>query len=198
MRSSFLFRTVVALAVLVCAAQAQAHEGHGMVTHFAAGLLHPFSGVDHLMAMLLVGVWCWARPAKAVWVPLVFMTGLMVGAGLGLNGSDSLLAERLIALSLMALGVMVWRMPQIQGRTWWLGLVAMAGFGLVHGHAHGVALQASASHLGLIGMVCASALLHATGWAVGKWAMPRHVHLRVFTAMASLGLGGWLFTGLAG
>lgn len=192
------FRHLVVLAGLLITPLVHAHEGHGVASHFVAGFLHPFSGIDHLLAMVLVGMWCWAKPRQGWVVPLLFMAGLTLGAWLGMGGVASRTAECLIALSLVALGVLVGRLSRVHDGLWWLSLVAILGFGGVHGYLHGVELQISLnpSHMGLLGMVFASACLHASGWWAGKGLVQRHARLRALTAMASMGTGGWLLAGL--
>ena len=198
MRSHLPLRSLTVLCALLIAPLAHAHEGHGVASHFAAGFLHPLSGLDHLLAMVLVGMWCWAKPRLGWVAPLLFMAGLILGAGLGLSGGlASKNLELFIALTLIVLGGMVGVMPLFKDHLWWrVGLVSIMGFGAVHGYMHGVELQSSLDLQGLAGMVCASACLHASGWWAGKRLILRHARLRAWTAMASMGTGGWLLAGL--
>ncbi|MGH8354011.1 MAG: HupE/UreJ family protein, partial [Pseudomonas sp.] len=79
-------RILLIAAGLLASGSALAHPGHE-VSGLAAGLLHPLSGVDHLLAMLGVGLWAGQRGGKALWLlPLSFMAMLAVGGLLGING----------------------------------------------------------------------------------------------------------------
>lgn len=138
---------------------AHAHDG------FAGGFLHPFSGVDHLVAMLAVGCWSalLARPGRLdLWVvPLGFVVVLVLGASLGAGGVALPAVEPMISASLVALGLLVAR--QVRWPT--AAAVALVGaFALFHGQAHGGELAGAAA---LAGMALGSVLLHATGVAAG-------------------------------
>ncbi len=155
-------------------ADASAHHG------FSAGLLHPFTGADHLAAMLAVGVWS-AGTAKRRWLaPGGFMALLALGALLG-QGLPAV--EPMIAISLLVIGALL-----MAPRRSLLALIPISGFALFHGAAHGQELTGGAA---LAGMLTGSALLHGAGIALGlalqrasQW-LPRLSGL----AVATLGLG---------
>ena len=118
-----------------------AHTGHG--EHgFADGFWHPFLGVDHLLAMLLVGVWS-VLNARKVWLaPAVFVALLTIGAVLGQNGIAVPMLEPLVATSVLVLGAMLalsFR-PALPA-----ALAVIGGFALVHGMAHGGELAAGST-----------------------------------------------------
>jgi urease accessory protein len=142
---------------------ALAHIGGDGGSHhgFAAGFMHPFTGIDHLLAMLLVGVWS-ASLSRRWWLaPLAFAAMLLVGALLASAGLTLPAVEPAIALSLVLLGAL------IAARTAWpaAAMAAVAAlFALFHGAAHGVELQGLQA---LAGMVLATALLHAIGLLAG-------------------------------
>ncbi|MFP5476303.1 MAG: HupE/UreJ family protein, partial [Gammaproteobacteria bacterium] len=161
-----------ALLALAAAGAAQAHPGHGTES-FVDGLAHPFSGLDHLLAMLAVGLWSAAAlPAgRRLAGPAVFLAMLLVGAALPQSGVQLPGVEAGVALSVVALGVLMiaarsaaLRLPVPAG----LSLVGMAG--LLHGMAHGAELQAGHSFAGYaLGFMTASALLHGAGLGLGNW-----------------------------
>lgn len=142
-------------------ATAVAHPGHA-ADSFLAGALHPLSGLDHLLAMLAVGLLAGRSHGRLRWgLPASFVMAMIIGAALGAGGIDVPLVEVGIALSLVAFGAaLVWkqtlRAPMLVALT--------AGFALFHGHAHGTEMAAdlSAASYGL-GFVLATALLHAFG-----------------------------------
>jgi urease accessory protein len=159
---------------------------------FVSGLKHPVSGLDHVMAMIAVGIWGAQLGLPAIWLlPVVFPLIMAVGGFLGLIGVPLPGAEIGIALSAMVLGAMVLTEARPP-----LGLaVALVGaFGLFHGHAHGVELPAGESGvLYSLGFVVATGFLHAIGIALGlihRWSWGRTM-LRV--AGASIAVSGTVF-----
>jgi urease accessory protein len=152
---------------------ASAHSGadagahHGLV----AGFLHPLTGVDHLAAMLAVGVWSalTARSARdTLWAPLAFAAMLLAGALAAVAGLHLPAVEPVIAASLLVIGLLAAARLRLPAG---LGAALVGGFALFHGIAHGAELVGSSS--ALLGMVLATALLHGIGLAAG-WALRRH------------------------
>jgi urease accessory protein len=166
------------LALAHPAADAGAH--HGLL----AGFLHPLGGIDHLAAMLAIGLWTAlaARRGRAdlVLAPLTFIALLLTGALLTHAGLALPAVEPLVAVSLLGLGLLValrarWPLPWV--------LPAVGAFGLLHGAAHGSELGGMAA---LVGMVLGSGLLHAVGVVVGL--VGRH-HGAWFPRLAGAGIG---------
>ncbi|MDR1529339.1 MAG: HupE/UreJ family protein [Burkholderiales bacterium] len=191
-----LSKKILLLLIALMPVAALAHIGHDDVEHlgFLAGFLHPFTGLDHLAAMLAVGIWS-AMTTKRIWVaPVSFASLLLVGACLGIVGVTLPLVEPMIATSLLVIGLLLAvqvKLPAIAG-------AALVGaFAIFHGLAHGTEL-ASASNIvaALIGMVLGTALIHLTGLGLGRVLMKFHVTwARVIGgAVSVLGLG--FLTGL--
>lgn len=170
---------------------AQAHPGgHGIASGMAwfHGFTHPFSGVDHLLAMVLVGIWsaqCFHHHGRRAWcLPLVFAALLFVGGWLGVAGT-TLPVEAMIALSLAVFGLLVAR----RGRySLALGAMLSGVFALFHGIAHGLESTAGSPLLFLLGMTASTLLLHLAGMALGHGYLLRH-H-RVAQALG-LGVAFW-------
>ncbi len=136
-------------------------QPHGFVDGFATGFEHPFTGLDHLGAMLAVGAWS-AGTARRAWVaPLAFVACLLIGALATANGFMVPAAEPMIALSLLAFGLLLAQRAQLPPVA---AAAIVGGFALFHGASHGVELGAGAA---LAGMVLATATLHAIGIALG-------------------------------
>ena len=157
-----LTRYVATTLCLLAASTAFAHPGHGAETNgFMAGLAHPFTGLDHLLAMLAVGLWS-ATTTKRIWLaPLSFAGMLLIGALLAVNGLVVPAVEPTIAASVLALGLLIMasvRLPDF------ISAALVGSFALFHGAAHGVELGASAA---LVGMVIATAVLHSAGIGTG-------------------------------
>ncbi|MFG1291883.1 HupE/UreJ family protein [Xanthobacter versatilis] len=160
-------RTALAVAAFSVLPQlAFAHTGAGAVHGFDAGFAHPMGGLDHLLAMVTVGVFAFQLGGRALWaVPLSFVALMAVGGALGVGGIDLPFVELGIALSVVVLGAVVA-----------LGLKAplalamgLAGFfALFHGHAHGTEMPMDASGLTYgLGFISATALLHVAGLGLG-------------------------------
>ncbi|WP_417067026.1 HupE/UreJ family protein [Niveibacterium terrae] len=173
-------RRTIALSALIPLA-ASAHVGADAGLHqgpaFLIGLIHPFTGLDHLAAMLMVGLWsvlAFTDERRAVWAaPAAFASLLLVGGLLGVAGIALHVVETMIALSLLALGAMVGlrvKLPVLAG------CVAVGAFAVFHGIAHGNELPAARAAAALSGMVIGTASLHLTGMALG-WAIARSVIL---------------------
>jgi urease accessory protein len=132
-------RTALALALCapaLCLAHVGADAGahHGAVSALAAGFMHPFTGADHLAAMLVLGVWS-ALTARRVWLaPLAFAATLAIGALIGLGGGAVPGIEPMIAASLLALGLLLATSAKLPAVA---GAVLAAVFALFHGAAHG-------------------------------------------------------------
>jgi urease accessory protein len=165
------------LALAVVPSLALAHTDaaphvHSATEALAAGFAHPFTGLDHMAAMVALGIWS-ALATKRIWVaPLAFASALLIGALFGMAGFALPAIEPMIAASVLVLGLLVAtnaRLPLAAG-----ALLA-AGFALFHGVAHGAELAGPQAAWSLIGMVSATALLHGAGLAAGKLLQQRSV-----------------------
>ena len=160
--SAVLTATVLSFGFM--ASPALAHPGHG--AGLMVGLAHPLLGLDHLLAMVAVGVWAAMRPAKSAWHgPAVFLALMMVGALLGLGGVATSFVEPGILASVVLLGLMVASGRHLPKAA---GLAAIAGFALLHGQAHGLEAGGGALTGFIAGMLAMTAVLHMAGYLVGK------------------------------
>ena len=184
---------LAAAAVLLAAlaGPAAAHTGDD-VGGFVAGILHPLFGLDHVIAMVAVGLWGAFLGAPAIWLlPVVFPLVMAAGGVLGVAGVELPMVETGIAASALVLGLMVAlavRPPL------WVAAVLVGAFAVFHGHAHGTELPEAASPLAYsLGFVLATGALHVTGIAFGllrRWA-PGRTAIRA--AGAAIALGGLAF-----
>jgi len=177
MRTNHVFRFSAAILLTTVVGAAHAHPGHG-TGGLMAGLLHPF-GLDHLLAMLAVGVWSvMALPAGRTWQgPTVFLLALTVSAVLGMLGLAMPYLEHGIALSVVLFGAMLMlalvrsALPPLLG----LGLIALAA--ALHGLAHGAEGPATGFAGYVIGFLVTTAVLHTAGVGVGltirRWLADR-------------------------
>lgn len=142
------------------------HEGHDLTWDFSGGFAHPFTGWDHLLAMIAVGLWAAQLGGRARWlVPAAFLAAMTAGAAFGRAGFAFTGLEQSIAASVFVLGLLVAtsaRLPLAVAMT----LTGL--FAAFHGLAHGAEMPATSGALGYgIGFVAATAALHALGLGLG-------------------------------
>jgi urease accessory protein len=145
---------------------AMAHTGVSDVGGFWHGFWHPITGLDHVLAMVLIGMLAWQLGGRALWlVPATFVLVMAVGGALGVAGTALPLVELAIALSVVVLGAAVAlgiRAPVAVA----MGIAGL--FAIFHGQAHGVEMPADASGLAYgVGFMIATALLHLGGLGLG-------------------------------
>ncbi len=134
---------------------------------FISGFIHPILGLDHVVAMVAVGLWGAFLGKPAIWVlPVVFPLVMALGGALGVAGVDIPYIEAGIALSGVVIGLAVAfaiRPPL------WIAAIIVGAFAIFHGHAHGTELPKSANPLIYsIGFVTGTGLLHLAGIAIGE------------------------------
>ena len=168
---------------------ALAHTGEDVAGGLVAGLVHPISGLDHVLAMVAVGLWGAQLGTPALWLlPVTFPVVMAMGGALGIAGVPMPAVEGGIALSAIALGAMVAAAarPRLA-----VAAVLVGTFAIFHGYAHGEELPSAVAPLAYsAGFVVATGCLHATGiglGTIGRWP-----------AGATLVRAGGIAIGLAG
>ena len=154
------------LAVFLAPSAALAHTGVGDTSGFIHGFMHPLGGLDHQLAMILVGIFAYQLGGRALWlVPLTFVGVMAIGGLLGVAGIPVPFIELGIALSVIVLGAIVAfgvKVPVAAA----MGIVGL--FAIFHGHAHGSEMPMDASGLEYgLGFMLATAILHAVGIGIG-------------------------------
>ncbi|MBB4232563.1 nickel permease HupE [Rhizobium mongolense] len=143
-----------------------AHAHVGLHTDSAlAGFSHPFSGLDHILAMVAVGFWALTLGGKARWiVPLAFVTVMAVGGALGTYGLAFPMVETGVALTVALLGLLVAFEVKVSTS---VAATVVGTCALFHGHAHGTELPAMAHAGGYVaGFMAATVILHLTGFGL--------------------------------
>jgi urease accessory protein len=154
--------SVLALVALTTAASA--HPGHG--TGLVAGLVHPLTGLDHIAAMVAVGLLAARLGGRALWaVPASFVAMMAAGGAAGMVGVNLPVTEMMVMLSVVVLGALaIFRVnvPLVLA-------MSLAGvFAMFHGLAHGAELPAAASGLTFAaGFVASTVALHGLGIGLG-------------------------------
>ena len=175
---------------LLASGAAHAHTGVHADGSFLAGIAHPFVGLDHLLAMIAVGIWsAQLGGRRMIALPGTFVVAMVAGAALGAAGFAMPLVEGAIALSIVALGAVV-ALRANSAWTWSLPLIG--AFGLVHGLSHGAEMPAiAAPALYFAGFTLATVLLHTTGLGAGLALRNHAAWLRA--GGAAVGLAGLWF-----
>lgn len=165
-QSKFLAASSLATAGVLAAPAAFAHNVGAHGAGFAEGLAHPFLGLDHLLAMLAVGVWAAQLGGAALWrVPGAFLLAMAGGACLAGLSPEPVGLEAGIAASVMALGLLLAFAPRWSNRA---AALTVGGFALFHGFAHGLEMPQATAPLGYgLGFLAATASLHALGLGLG-------------------------------
>ncbi len=147
--------------VILAATPAAAHLPPGEYGSFLAGVTHPLFGLDHVLAMIAVGLWAAQIGGRALWqVPTAFVGAMLAGFALALAGLTLPMVEPVILASIIVLGLVV-AMALRPAAPWAMALVA--GFALFHGLAHGGELGSAQALTFGAGFAVATAGLHAMG-----------------------------------
>lgn len=170
MKSKLLFGVLLS----IISSSVYAHSGH-IGSSFLAGFIHPFTGIDHLLVMLAIGLWAGKIGGTARWqLPLIFLLMMTISAIFAFNSTASL--EMGIAVSVMAMGLFVALNLSIN-RAIQFGLTSI--FAMLHGFAHGSELSLTYGYEVLFGTICATALLHGAGLllALQQNRTSRYIHV---------------------
>lgn len=187
-------RLTLATLGLLASLPALAHTGHDHAFTLFSGLSHPVAGLDHLLAMLAVGLWAAKQPAKAWLAPATFMISMLAGSVLAALTISLPLVESGIALSVLVLGLMVAGGNKTSGQA---GLVLIAAFALLHGHAHGSEAPGGSLAIYMLGFLAATGLLHLAGLLAGQQLQTRLPRLVQLAGAAIAACGAAMLTGLA-
>jgi urease accessory protein len=188
----------VGAALFAATSSALAHPGH-VPSGFTGGIVHPFTGLDHLLAMVAVGLWAAqmsrGRQTRLLWLlPATFMAALVAGACVAFLAVPWPLVEPAISTSVLALGLLIALAARLPVP---FSLAVTALFGLAHGYAHGSELPLSASPLLYAsGFLLATATLHLLGVALGLGARGRAARVIPLIGVLIAAAGAGMLTGL--
>jgi urease accessory protein len=164
-----IMRFVLSILVAISALPptiAFAHTGYGDVSGFIHGFAHPITGIDHVLAMIAVGVLAAQLGGRTLWVvPLSFVLVMAVAGALAMAGMRLPWAEVGIALSVLLLGLAIALPHKLPASA---AIAPIGLFGLFHGHVHGTEMPALAAALPYAaGFFGATVLLHTIGVCLG-------------------------------
>lgn len=187
-----LRKTAVVVGTALLPTLSMAHEGHEAIgSGFLVGLTHPLMGIDHLLAMVAVGLWGAHIGGNARWqLPLAFVVTMFLGTFVGVSGFAFAGTEMMIVLSIVAFGLALTYRGAIKPA---VAIVACSIFAVFHGVAHGAEAPASAYLANYIaGFIAATALLHIAGLAIGSKMKLAHERVIQITGFLILLAGGVL------
>jgi len=161
MNATLMKKTAAVAALCLLALPAMAHPGHGDSVGFLAGFAHPFTGIDHLLAMLGVGLWG-GQQRRGWGQPATFLGMMLLGALAGMAGLTVPGLETGIAATVALVGLAIALALALPN---WLGLGLVGMFALAHGNAHGQELPAASA---ACGFMLASAMLLCAGRVTGQ------------------------------
>jgi urease accessory protein len=164
-RRILAFAGMTAAVALLSSMPALAHTGAEHAFSFMSGFTHPWTGLDHMLAMVAVGLWAGLNGGRALWAwPAAFVSFMLAGGILGIAGVPMPFLESGILASVIALGLLVLAAARLPVGA---GAVLVAVFALLHGHAHGTELpNGTAAVTYAAGFAIATALLHAVGLGI--------------------------------
>jgi len=170
-----------------------AHAGHNVSVSFISGLLHPFSGVDHLLVIVLVGFWS-TFVLKKIWIgPCVFLLGMCMGVLARLTNVPLNFFEFGIATSVIAIGLLLLVKNQYSSKAI---LTLIGTFGIFHGFAHAQLFSDSSLAISLVGqdivgLILATAALHLSGALLVKLLKEKTNVIAKIAGFASV-IYGWV------
>lgn len=181
-------KKILATLAFLAPATAMAHSGHE-VSGFLAGLSHPVGGLDHLLAMVAVGLWAARMGGKAQWtVPAAFVVTMLLGGILAVSGVAVPFVEGGIVLSVIAMGVLLAFAVKFHPA---VCAALVAGFALFHGAAHGTEMPLEASGLAYgVGFALATAALHSVGIVLAKASIQIKAELATRIAGGAIAVTG--------
>lgn len=181
-------KIALGIGTLLVTMTAHAHVGHDAALGFTTGLLHPVTGIDHMVVMLAVGILAARMHARAAWaLPIAFVVTMTAVAALTSTGIAWQWAEYGVLLSMLAVGaalVFGIRGPLLVT----VGMITL--FAAFHGYLHGAEATTGARAGFLGGMLIATAALHALGFVLGRVALPDPVYRYGGAAIVTIALVG--------
>jgi len=167
-----LFKQVIIPTILLAPSAAFAHNGEHAISGFVSGVLHPLAGLDHLLALLAVGIVAARQSGKArLAIPTAFLAFLLVGATAGVAGMVAPQVEAGILASLMILGLMISASTTLSAT---ISTVLISIFALLHGQAHGAEIPAGASTFSYFSGFLLASLLIQSGALICSAKMSEH------------------------
>lgn len=185
--------------LIFCLLPQSAYAHLGLLFDFEDGLLHPVLGIDHLLAMIGVGIISYQMGGRSIWkVPTTFVLVMAIGGALGMHFYGLVAYEFGIAASVVVLGIAIATNAKLHTISIY-GFVAL--FATFHGYAHGLEIpELAISYLYIAGFMSGTALLHLFGVGIGRFASryERGPEFLRYTGAGIAGIGIHIILGMAG
>jgi urease accessory protein len=169
-----------------------AHPSLSHLSGLTDGLIHPFSGTDHLLAMLAIGIWASQIPDKAVWkLPATFIFVMLIGGLFGLTKIQIPFVEQIIITSVFVSGILIALVAKFNSNTAMLLVVVFAFF---HGYAHGAEILVNTSWIEYVaGFLFSTLFLLSVGIFAGFYLGKKYFPILKYTGFAIIFIGITLF-----
>jgi len=166
-----------------------AHTGVGDTAGFISGFSHPIGGMDHILAMIAVGLWAAQMGGRAIWaIPTSFVTLMILGGVVGILGIPIPYIEEGILVSVLVLGVLIATASRFPVS---ISALIVGFFAIFHGHAHGTEMPMTAAGFTYgLGFAISTALLHTSGISIGIVFQKFNVEKVVRFAGGGIAMGG--------
>lgn len=185
--------SATAAILAITTAPALAHFDPQAQGSFLAGVAHPLSGADHMLAMIAVGLWAAQIRGRACWaIPAAFVSLMILGFVLAIAGAPLPFVEPGILASVIGLGLLVALAVRLPAA---ISAMIVGAFALFHGHAHGSELGTATALTYGLGFLVATAMLHVVGIALGLLAGSRSPTITRALGAATAAGGAWLAFG---
>lgn len=186
-------QSLITLVAVTTAPGASAHTFGAHGAGLVAGLAHPLTGIDHLLAMTAVGLWATRVAPRQLWaVPLAFLVMLAGGAALGMAGGELPWMEPLISASVLVVGLLLALNPRVPPA---IAALISATCALAHGYAHGAELPEAATPLAYaLGFMLTTAALHAAGIGLGLTLGAARIWTFRVSGLGIAAVGVWLLS----
>ena len=164
--NNYFVRHILSALCFFLPSLAYAHVGVGSTHGFISGIAHPIGGLDHLLAMVAVGIWAAQMGKRYIWVvPLAFVSVMALGGMLGISGITVPFAEQGIVISVLVMGILIAAAVKLPLA---VSVVIVGSFAVFHGHAHGAEMPETVSGMAYgFGFILSTALLHVCGIGFG-------------------------------
>ncbi len=191
MRNKLLCSTLLGAIGMLTATIASAHTFGAHGAGLIQGLGHPLIGIDHLLAMIAVGMWAMHTAGRNAWaIPLAFVLATAIGAALAMAGVHVPMIEPGIEVSVIVLGLLLAFMVRLPTLA---GAILVALFAVFHGHAHGLELPLTANPwMYGIGFVTTTASLHALGMLIAACCKQNGMRWLQASGAAMASIGVWI------
>lgn len=187
-------QVVIALLMVLFTLPAVAHPTTDSGSSLLSGLFHPLAGIDHVLAMIAVGLWAARRGAQVEWwIPIMFSIMLLAGAILAISSLQLPWLETWIASSLLIMGLLISLQAKVRTS---MAMLLIGGFAVYHGYAHGIVSTGMMSPEYLVGLWMSTILLQLVGVVTAVLLSRANMGLLRWSGVPLIAIGALFLTGI--